>query len=95
MPGAAVQADFLRAGRGLAAGGGQPGAKLRGLGFPALPRLHLPVSAAIAVTQGVLRGTRLKYHLYTVALVTQSQMHRYSELRGYGDHAMNPTHHHN
>ena len=52
-------------------------------------------TAAIAATQGVLRETHLKYHLSTAALVTQSQMQRYSELRGYGDHAMNPTHHHN
>jgi hypothetical protein len=52
-------------------------------------------TAAIAATQGVLRETHLKYHLSTAALVTQSQMQRYSELRGYGDHVMNPTHHHN
>jgi hypothetical protein len=52
-------------------------------------------TAAIAATQGALRETHLKYHLSTAALVTQSQMQRYSELRGYGDHDMNPTHHHN
>jgi hypothetical protein len=53
-------------------------------------------TAAIAATQGVLRETHLKYHLSTAALVTQSQMQRYSELRGYGDdHAMNSPHHHN
>ena len=52
-------------------------------------------TAAIAATQGILRETHLKYHLSTAALVTQSQMQRYSDLRGYGDHAMNPTHHHN
>jgi hypothetical protein len=51
-------------------------------------------TAAIAATQGVLRETHLKYHLFTATLVTQSQMQRYSELRGYGDHIMNPTHHH-
>jgi hypothetical protein len=52
-------------------------------------------TAAIAATQGVLRETHLKYHLSTATLVTQSQMQRYSELRGYGDHARNPTHHPN
>jgi hypothetical protein len=52
-------------------------------------------TAAIAATQGVLRETHLKYHLFTATLLTQSQMQRYSELRGYGDHTMNPTHHHN
>jgi hypothetical protein len=52
-------------------------------------------TAAIAATHGILRETHLKYHLSTAALVTQSQMQRYSDLRGYGDHAMNPTHHHN
>src|SRR4030088_1406840 len=39
-------------------------------------------TAAIAATQGVLRETHLKYHLSTATLVTQSQMQRYSELRG-------------
>jgi hypothetical protein len=52
-------------------------------------------TAAIGATQAVLRETHLKYHLFTATLLTQSQMQRYSELRGYGDHAMNPTHHHN
>jgi hypothetical protein len=47
-------------------------------------------TAAIAATQGTLRET---HHLSTVALLTQSQMHRYSELRGYGDHDLNPMHH--
>jgi hypothetical protein len=51
-------------------------------------------TAAIATTQGILRETHLKYHLSAAKLVTQSQMQRYSELRGYGDHIMNPTHHH-
>jgi len=51
-------------------------------------------TAAIAITQGELRETHLKYHLSTVALLTASQRQRYSELRGYGDHAVNPMHHH-
>jgi LTXXQ motif family protein len=52
-------------------------------------------TAAIASTQGELRETHLKYHLSTIALLTEGQRQRYSELRGYGDHAMNPMHHHN
>jgi len=52
-------------------------------------------TAAIAATQGALRDTHLKYHLSTVAILTQSQMQRYSELRGYGDHPMNSMHHQN
>jgi hypothetical protein len=53
------------------------------------------ITTAIAATQGALRDTHLKYHLSTVPILTQSQMQRYSELRGYGDHAMNPVHHQN
>jgi len=52
-------------------------------------------TAAIASTQGVLRETHLKYHLSTIALLTEGQRQRYSQLRGYGDHVMNPIHHHN
>jgi hypothetical protein len=52
-------------------------------------------TAAIATTQGVLREIHLKYHLLTAPLVTQSQLQRYSQLRGYGDHVMNLTHPHN
>ena len=39
--------------------------------------------AAIAETQGQLRESHLKYHLSTAALLDQSQMQRYAELRGY------------
>lgn len=49
-------------------------------------------TAAIAVTQGALRETHLKYHLSTAAMLTPLQMHRYAELRGYGDQPM--VHHH-
>jgi Spy/CpxP family protein refolding chaperone len=49
-------------------------------------------TSMVAVTQGSLRETHLKYHLRTVALLTPGQMHRYAELRGYGAH---PMHHHN
>ena len=52
-------------------------------------------TAAIAATQGALRETHLKYHLSTVAILTQNQLQRYSELRGYGDHVMRPGHHQN
>jgi hypothetical protein len=41
-------------------------------------------TAAIAVTQGELRETHLKYHLSTAAILTPGQMQRYAELRGYG-----------
>jgi hypothetical protein len=52
-------------------------------------------TAAIAFTQGELRETHLKYHLSTITLLTEGQRQRYSELRGYGDHAVSPMHHHN
>lgn len=45
-------------------------------------------TAAVASTQGMLRETHLKYHLSTVAVLTPAQMHRYAELRGYGDRRM-------
>ena len=50
------------------------------------------LTAAVAVTQGQLRETHLKYHLSMVAVLSPHQMHRYSELRGYGDRPM--QHHH-
>ena len=49
-------------------------------------------TAAVAMTQGALRETHLKYHLSTVALLSPAQMQKYAELRGYGDH---PMQHHN
>ncbi len=53
-------------------------------------------TAAVAVTQGELRETHLKYHLSTAALLTPVQMQRYAELRGYGntDRPMMHQHHH-
>jgi Spy/CpxP family protein refolding chaperone len=48
-------------------------------------------TAAVAVTQGELRETHLKYHLSTAAILSPGQMQRYAELRGYGDQ---PMHHH-
>ncbi|MGY2937347.1 Spy/CpxP family protein refolding chaperone [Bradyrhizobium sp. GM6.1] len=38
---------------------------------------------AISETQALLRESHLKYHLSTTALLDQSQMQRYAELRGY------------
>jgi len=38
---------------------------------------------AISETQGRLRESHLKYHLSTAALLNQSQMQKYAELRGY------------
>ena len=39
--------------------------------------------AAIGTTNAVLRAAHLKYHLAMLDLLTQSQVQRYSELRGY------------
>ena len=49
-------------------------------------------TAAAALTQGQLRETHLRYHLSTLAVLSPHQMHRYAELRGYGDKPM--KHHH-
>ena len=40
----------------------------------------------IGATQGALRAAHLKYHLATVAVLTQEQVARYNELRGYSNH---------
>jgi hypothetical protein len=48
-------------------------------------------TAAVAVTQGMLRETHLKYHLSTAAILNPSQMLKYAELRGYGS---GHKHHH-
>lgn len=50
------------------------------------------ITAAIALSQGELRETHLKYHLQTKSILTPAQMHRYAELRGYGAGQMH--HHH-
>jgi hypothetical protein len=41
-------------------------------------------TASIAITQGQLRESHLKYHLATAALLTHVQIQQYRELRGYG-----------
>jgi hypothetical protein len=51
-------------------------------------------TAVIAVTQGQLRETHLKYHLSTVALLSQDQIRRYDELRGYSDGHQGGMRHH-
>jgi hypothetical protein len=51
---------------------------------------------AISETQALLRESHLKYHLSTAALLNQSQMQRYAELRGYQhpDGSKGHKHHH-
>jgi hypothetical protein len=49
------------------------------------------LTAALAVTQGELRGTHLKYHLSTAVILSPAQLQRYAELRGYDGQ---PMHHH-
>lgn len=51
-------------------------------------------TAAVAITQGELRQTHLKYHLSTAALLSPVQMQRYAELRGYGKSEQPMMHHH-
>jgi hypothetical protein len=51
-------------------------------------------TAAVAITQGELRQTHLKYHLSTAALLSPVQMQRYAELRGYGKSDQPAMHHH-
>lgn len=52
-------------------------------------------TASIAVTQGRLRESHLKYHLATATILTPAQMQRYTELRGYGGHGGGRMHRHN
>jgi Spy/CpxP family protein refolding chaperone len=51
------------------------------------------MTSSIAETQGALRDTHLKYHLSTAALLSQHQMQRYAELRGYNGNASQQHHH--
>lgn len=50
-------------------------------------------TAAVAVTQGMLRETHLKYHLSAGDILTVSQMKKYAELRGYGGEHKHRHHH--
>ncbi|MBX9824377.1 MAG: periplasmic heavy metal sensor [Xanthobacteraceae bacterium] len=52
------------------------------------------VTASIAETQGALRDAHLKYHLSTATLLSQHQMQRYAELRGYAAGNASPQHQH-
>jgi Heavy-metal resistance len=44
-------------------------------------------TADIGAIRGELRATHLKYHLTTATLLSPEQIHRYIELRGYGQGA--------
>ena len=58
------------------------------------PEILKVATAEVAMTQGALRETRLKYHLATVRILTPDQMQRYAGLRGYGDKPMDRHHFH-
>ncbi len=45
-------------------------------------------TVAIAQIRGDLRDTHLKYHISTADLLSQDQIHRYAELRGYAGSAV-------
>jgi hypothetical protein len=45
---------------------------------------------AIGATHGALRQTHLKYHLFTLELLTPVQLQRYAELRGYKGGTQHP-----
>jgi LTXXQ motif family protein len=49
-------------------------------------------TTAVAVTQGMLRETHLRYHLSTGSILTPAQMTKYAELRGYS--SGHKRHHH-
>ena len=51
-------------------------------------------TAAIAELQGQLRSVHLAAHLETRPLLSPEQIARYQRLRGYGDAAAPPSHHH-
>jgi hypothetical protein len=45
------------------------------------------ITAAIAATQGALRAAHLRYHLLTLAILSDQQARHYAALRGYADGA--------
>ncbi len=51
------------------------------------------MTSSIAATQGALRDTHLKYHLSTAAILSQYQMRRYADLRGYAGGGHGPAQH--
>jgi hypothetical protein len=52
------------------------------------------MTSSIAETQGALRDTHLKYHLSTAAILSQHQVRRYTDLRGYAGGDAAPAHQH-
>ena len=58
------------------------------------PEILKVATAEVAMTQGALRETHLKYHLATVRILTPDQMQRYAGLRGYGDKPKDRHHFH-
>jgi hypothetical protein len=52
------------------------------------------MTSLIADMQGALRDTHLKYHLSTAAILSQHQMRRYADLRGYAGGNPNPQDQH-
>lgn len=48
----------------------------------------------IALTQGELRATHLKYHLSARSILTDEQLRKYAELRGYATDGPMPVHRH-
>jgi Spy/CpxP family protein refolding chaperone len=46
---------------------------------------------AIGATQAALRQAHLKYHLFTVEVLTLAQIQRYAELRGYKGGMQHPS----
>jgi hypothetical protein len=71
-------------------------AELDRLFFVAMSESLKATLVAISETQALLRESHLKYHLSTTALLDQSQMQRYAELRGYQrpDSSEGHKHHH-
>ncbi|MGY4503905.1 hypothetical protein ACVWYH_007862 [Bradyrhizobium sp. GM24.11] len=51
-------------------------------------------TSAISKTQGELREAHLKYHLLTAAILDQTQLAKYAELRGYASDTPVPQHSH-
>jgi|SRR5258708_7665247 Spy/CpxP family protein refolding chaperone len=47
-------------------------------------------TVAIGATHGALRQTHLKYHLFTLEVLTPAQIRRYAELRGYTTGTQHP-----
>jgi hypothetical protein len=60
---------------------------------PIRPKQHHVVffrSAALHPTHAALRQAHLKYHLFTIEVLTPAQIQRYAELRGYKEGNRHP-----